>query len=672
MKERNYSTQPVFCFKIWSRKKNSVLLSLSRVIKIGVLCISYSLIAKNEDALSQTDSSSVKEIQQVEITGRRSEIVSAEIARMVTVIQRDEIEKAGISGITDLLEYISNLDIRQRGVFGIQADASIRGSSFDHIMVLINGINVSDPQTGHYNLDIPLDPESIERIEVLEGPAARVLGPDAFMGAVNIITRKNLQSVNFSQSFGMYDLIRSHADAGFSTGAADHFISAGRSSSSGYMKDTDHKLYNFYYRGGYHSGTTAIDFQAGYQNKKFGAAGFYTPKFPNQYEETGTLFSSLRLATGNTLKISPVLYWRHKNDRFVLFRDNPGLYQNYHLTDLLGSQLSVTWSGDKVTQNYGFDVRADNIYSTNIGFDNPDPVKIKGTDSLYYTKQYQRINFSAYAEYVFKINRLSLTGGLMVNRNTGFKNKLSVFPGLDANFKMGNSFSFFGSYNRALHLPTFTDLFYRDPVNQGNLNLVPNRINSFEAGIRSSTSHVNLKLAVFYNRGRDVIEWLWSYKTSSFKPVNVNRYESAGVSSNLTARISYPFPAKMVVNYTWLTIHKSIPDSVAKYYNLKHKLSLGLIIEPVNHLSVNWNISYQDRFGSAVVYNNDSGFSQIAYKPFWLMDLAVTWTYRKIQLFTEASNLLNKQYIDAGSANQPGIWVQGGVRFSFPLKRDIQ
>lgn len=591
---------------------------------------------------------------------------------MVTVVRRDEIEKAGVTGITDLLEYISNLDIRQRGLFGIQADASIRGSSFDHIMVLINGINVSDPQTGHYNLDIPLDPETIERIEVLEGPAARVLGPDAFMGAVNIITRKNPQSVSVSQSFGMYDLIRSHADVGFNTGAFDHFISAGRSSSSGYMKDTDHKLNNFYYRGGYHSGATVVDFQAGYQDKKFGAAGFYSPKYPNQYEETGTFFSSLRLTSGNSVKISPVIYWRHKNDHFVLFRDNPALYQNFHLTDLLGSQLSVTWSGDIITQNYGLDVRADNIYSTNIGFDIPDPIKIRGTDSLFYSKQYQRVNFSAFAEYVVKINRLSLTGGLMINRNTGFKNKVSVFPGLDANLKIGSSISVFGSYNRALHLPTFTDLFYKDPVNQGNLNLVPNRINSFEAGIRNSAGHVNLKLAAFYNKGRDVIEWLWSYNTNSFKPVNVNHYESAGVSSNITARISQPFPVKVILNYTWLTIHKSIPDSVAKYYNLKHKLAIGLYIEPVNHFSVTWNISYQDRFGSAVVYNEDSGFSQIAYKPFWLMDLAFSWSFKMVQLYTEASNLLNRQYIDAGSTRQPGIWVKGGVRFSFPLKRSIQ
>jgi iron complex outermembrane receptor protein len=211
----------LICFKRWSRKKFSVLVSLSKVIKIGVLCLAYSLVNKLPLLRAQTDTATTIrtfELEEVEIIGRRSP-VSSETSRIIMVIQRDEIEKAGVQSIIDLLEYVSNIDIRQRGNMGVQADASIHGSSFDHVMVLVNGVNMSDPQTGHFSLDLPIDHEAVEKIEVLEGPATRALGPGAFMGAINIITRSgSINEVAVSQCFGEFDFRRDHLHAGIKTG----------------------------------------------------------------------------------------------------------------------------------------------------------------------------------------------------------------------------------------------------------------------------------------------------------------------------------------------------------------------------------------------------------------------------------------------------------------------
>ena len=84
---------------------------------------------------------------------------------------------------------LASVDIRQRGLNGVQADLTIRGGSFDHAMVLLNGMVLSDPQTGHFNLDIPVDMDAIQRIEILNGPAARVYGAGAFTGAINIVVK---------------------------------------------------------------------------------------------------------------------------------------------------------------------------------------------------------------------------------------------------------------------------------------------------------------------------------------------------------------------------------------------------------------------------------------------------------------------------------------------------
>jgi vitamin B12 transporter len=169
---KNSSDRPVvICFTHWTRKGYAVLRSLSLVVKIGVLSLAYSLVNSLPDLNAQTDTSlnrtRVYELEEIAVVGRGSNVVNSGISRMVTVIQRDEIEQAAIGSIWDLLEFVSNMDVRQRGAMGIQSDISIRGSSFDHVMVLLNGINLSDPQTGHLNLDLAVDKEAIERIEIL-------------------------------------------------------------------------------------------------------------------------------------------------------------------------------------------------------------------------------------------------------------------------------------------------------------------------------------------------------------------------------------------------------------------------------------------------------------------------------------------------------------------------
>ena len=114
-----------------------------------------------------------KNIDEVTITSNRSKY-NKDVS-IVYTINSDEIKFSANQTVADILEYAINIDNRERGGQGIQSDISIRGGSFEQTLILLNGIKLNDPQTGHHNLNIPISPEIIERIEVSNGGATEFM-----------------------------------------------------------------------------------------------------------------------------------------------------------------------------------------------------------------------------------------------------------------------------------------------------------------------------------------------------------------------------------------------------------------------------------------------------------------------------------------------------------------
>lgn len=157
--------------------------------------------------LSQKETIPEVNIQEVIIYENRIQLPLSQKPSSIVVIDSGKIINLPVQSISDLLHYVAGVDIRQRGSNGIQSDISIRGSSFDQVLILINGIKISDPQTGHYSFNLPVDISSIDHIEVYKGPSARVFGQNAFAGAINIITKntdsKYIQLKSIAGDFGL-------------------------------------------------------------------------------------------------------------------------------------------------------------------------------------------------------------------------------------------------------------------------------------------------------------------------------------------------------------------------------------------------------------------------------------------------------------------------------------
>ena len=94
------------------------------------------------------------------------------------------------NSFVDYLGQDASIDLQQRGPDGVQADLSIRGSTFEQALVLLNGLRINDAQSGHHNMDIPLPLDATSRIEVLHGTGSTFYGSDAIAGAVNFITTR--------------------------------------------------------------------------------------------------------------------------------------------------------------------------------------------------------------------------------------------------------------------------------------------------------------------------------------------------------------------------------------------------------------------------------------------------------------------------------------------------
>ena len=306
-------TKPI-CFKRWKRTPWAAFASLGKVIKIGVLSVAYSILVMNgQPLLAQSNQKSgndtIRALEELIINTERPTPFQP-LVRVVAVIQQAEIERAAVNNLPDLLRYLQGTDLRTRGGEGVQSDLNILGGTFDQTMVMINGVNFTDPQTGHHSLNLPVEISQIERIEILHGPGAWSEGSVAYAGAINIITKSPRKTgASLSLSGGSFGYFKGDANLQFAKKSGQWNLSAqaggGYGRSDGYAENTDFDILNLYTnivaaKGNKHT----IAAQAGYQHKAFGANSFYTAAYPEQFEETSLWLSSLQHKTALHCQIS--------------------------------------------------------------------------------------------------------------------------------------------------------------------------------------------------------------------------------------------------------------------------------------------------------------------------------------------------------------------------------
>lgn len=645
------------------------------VWQLYILIISISGIsAQDPDTLN---SEKLVELGDVSVIGQRNPSVFNNRARKITIITRDEIESSPASTIQDLLEYASGVDIRQRNVNGVQADIQIRGGSFDQVMVLLNGVNISDPQTGHFNLDLPVELSSIERIEILHGTGARVYGANAYKGVINIITKKDTDMISAGIKYGQYNLLQTNISGGIKSGNLFNSLSFSRNSSSGYTKNTDYDMNQVFYEGGLTFKTGVLSWQGGTGNKAFGANDFYSPRYPEQYEETSSGFASVALKKKGKINYSFAGYWRRHNDHFLLKRENPSFYENFHKTDVFGLKGNADFSTFLGKTALGFEIRDEMILSNRLGDLLSSPVKINREDSAFYSKSFNRATFSYFLEHNYITGNFSFTAGILLDHSNNFKGETGLYPGMDISYKfLKKNGRLFLSINKSLRRPTFTDMFYEDPSNEGNRDLEPEELLAFEAGSDLKLGNYSAGVTLFSDYGKKVIDWVWQADRNLYKAMNIAEIDTRGleISANY---INNDLDKTLEVNtigasFSAISLTKVTGDFISKYSLdfLKYKFKFHADFNFTRSISANMQVGYFSRNGTYLDYSDTSGLtSEIAYNPYWLTDIRLSYRNRAFRFNIEVTNLLNTMYTDIGNLIQAGRWITAGVQFTLSGKK---
>ncbi len=662
----------MFTFKRWGRKAYSLFNAIKKPVRIGVLLAIYTTVAKPELVFAQTDSSNVSmeyNLDEVEVSAQRAPVAFSQVARIVSVINREEIEAAPVQSIQELLEYALSVDVRQRGVQGVQADISVRGGSFDQTLILLNGISISDPQTGHYALDLPVSLKNIQRIEILEGPAARVFGPNAFSGAINIITSSDDQTnLKADVAGGQHELADLNLSGNLNSGACKQFVAFNRMSSDGYIDNTDFKTWNAFYQTKVNTNPGTLDFQIGRTNKAYGANSFYSVKYPNQFEETKTTFASLKFETGTKIHLTPSIYWRRHQDRFELFRGNPTTYPfNYHLTDVFGSNFNAWFNSRFGKTAFGAEIRTENVWSNVLGETMTTPIEVPGETGRFFTKSYSRTTVSYFAEHSVHLNKLSVSAGIMTNWISDQKFGWNVYPGIDVSYAFSEHIKLYGSINSSLRMPTFTDLFYSDPTHLPNPDLNPEESVTYEGGVKLNHTGFTGHLDVYHRRGKNLIDWIRKSENDKWQAQNLTRINSTGFefSGNIFPEKIWRkrfFITKLGLNYSYSELSKGENNLLSNYVfdNLKNKLDVEISHKIWNKLKGSWRFSYQDRNGMRTQTES--------YQPFWLVNTRIMWKTPSTEIYAMASNLFGTKYFDLGTIEQPGRWISIGISHQINFK----
>ncbi|HEX5439132.1 MAG TPA: TonB-dependent receptor [Gemmatimonadaceae bacterium] len=580
----------------------------------GLLAVFIILPTFPADATAQQAAAQLDTVQ-VTVTSRASPSLATP-ARSVQVITRAEIERTPARTISDVLAMRLGVDVRSRSP--AQADLSLRGSSIEQVLVLVDGVRMSDAQAGHYDLDLAVPLDLVQRIEVLRGTGSTLYGPDAVGGVINIITRRDSAFASARLRSGSFGTVGASAVGGDTLNGVGVQGGANIARSDGDRSGTDYRIGQAHLSLDHAAGSGRVRAELGLGIRSFGAADFYGA-FPSS-ERTGTSTASLRYTSDPSARwrLSATASARRHTDRFTLVRDNPAIYENHHLSwQTAGEAVARYAASPSAALAFGTDVRDDQLASDGLG--------------------HHREELGAlFAEATLgRARGASLDAGVRVDWSS--RTGHFVSPSVAGAVPLAHDLWLRGSVGRGFRAPTWTELYYRDPENVGDPSLHPETFTAGEVGLRAiPAGRVRLDLAVYARHADDLIDWARPAAAPDSTPWHTRNVESATYHGvELDADVPHLLGADWTVHASGLAFDAHGADGTTGKYALRPLThSIGLTVTAPVDVGTRASLDVRDarRVGERAHFEANARLTH-------------EWAHAWVQL--DVLNITGVEYLDA-------------------------
>jgi vitamin B12 transporter len=582
--------------------------------------------------------SEIRKLDSITISSTRIELPFKKNSRTITLISSEIIQQSPATNLAELLQQEAGIDVRRQGVNGMQADLYIRGGSFDQTLLLIDGIKVEDPQTGHHTLNMALPLEVIERVEIIKGPAARVFGQNAFTGAINIVTKSKIDAVNsVSYKLGSYNQQQASGTLGTQLKNSTLIGHASVNTSDGYRYNTDFENQNYFVKGRINTAKNPVEIIGTFSERKFGANQFYAVESgSDQYEETqSSLVGASTKFETETLKIAPRVYWKRNQDMYLYVRENPAVYRNLHLSNKVGMQVNASYTSNAGITGFGIDAAKVFMTSTNLG-------------------ERDRTMANLFVEHRFSLadNSLDITPGISVNYFSDFK--FHAFPGVDIGYAINDAFKAYANVGYTYRVPTYTDLYYVGRTDLGNANLEPEKALSEELGLKYFGKNFNAYVAVFNRSSDNLIDYTKENEADKWEATNLKSLTSTGLEFNLSSSFkSGLYTQNISLGYTYLDENlNDIKTTYSKY----------VLNALTHHFTATIRSQFLKNISQSIVYKFAERASGSSYS---VVDVQATLSLFDFEFSIIGNNIFNTEYVETGFVPMPKGNVLVGVNYAF-------
>ena len=629
---------------------------MMRLLLASLLCsLSISVLAQNN------------QLSDVVVTASMLPQQEKETGRNIVSIKGSSLQNLPISSIDELLKYLPGIETQQRGPAGTQSNIIIRGGTFQQVLVIIDGIRINDPLTGHFNSYIPLHPEDINRIEIIKGAASAIYGSDAIGGVVNIITnglqQKNNHKLSVGSKWGSYNSRSNNLWWGVQKEKWKLSVSSQQNKADGEnLRGTTGYYNNSFYAANFNyafASNWKLHILYANDSRDFNAQNFYTTfKSDTASEIVKSNWTQMGLSKQYTHKIVKFdVAYKNLSDRF---RFNPAGSFNENKTSLFVAQGSVQFTRNP---NHQIVAGAQWIHKKIRSNDRGNHELAHGAAFLIATHKLPKnifINESLRIDWDQNYGWIIIpqVNGSWVNGN--LTARASIGKGVrDADFTER-----YNNYNKSLVTGG----------SMGNPYLQAEKSWSYELGADYRMgSNFKWGATVFMRDQNNLIDWTptpypmmprqsnlvinGSYSLAT----NISSVKTKGIETDLTYNKKWgeDYELNLSTGLVWLS--STSPNKTPSFYISSHARFLWneQIVFRANQLQLSINSVYKIRNAQTA-----SAINAALSTNYFLVNSKCAYLFnkRKGNVFLEVTNVTNTPYSDLLGAIMPSRWIAAGFQ----------